>query len=187
MSDSTLLSNIVGYVDAMASKEKLEQNGTDFSEKKGAVKKVINSLHPKRIKLKVVASKQETATTDTIRVEAVDGGVLPPFQAGQYINIFVNIDGVETARPYAIASSPTQRTYYELTVKKSEGGYVSHYLVDRLETGQEILSSGPMGSFHHNPIFHGDDLVFMAGGSGSVPARSMMLNILDMTYHINFI
>lgn len=179
MSNSNLLSNLVGFVDAMAAKTELEKNGTDFREQKGAVQNVINMLHPKRLELKVAHIKRETETTDTLRLEKVDGGLLPPFQAGQYINIFVTINQVETARPYAIASSPKQRHFYEITVKKSESGFVSHFLVDQTEVGQTVQSSGPMGSFHHNPVFHGDDLVFLAGGSGSVPARSMMLNILD--------
>ena len=179
MSDYQLLSNIVGYVDAMAAKEVLAENGTDFTEKKGAVRRVIHALHPKRLTLRVVGIKRETSTTVTIRLQSEDGQNLPPFQAGQYINLFVDIDGVKTARPYAIASSSAHRQYYEVTVKKSEGGYVSHYLVDQLQLGQVISSSGPVGDFHHNPLFHGEDLVFLAGGSGSVPARSMMLNILD--------
>lgn len=179
MSDYELLSNIVGYVDAVAAKAELEKAGTDFSEEKGKVGQIINALHPKRLHLSVTDIRTETATTNTIRLQAVDGRELPPFQAGQYINLFVEIDGVQTARPYAIASSPAQREYYDLTIKKADGGYVSHYLVDQLKVGHVINSSGPMGSFHHNPVFHGDDLVFLAGGSGSVPARSMVLNIID--------
>ncbi|WP_460104007.1 FAD-binding oxidoreductase [Sessilibacter sp. MAH4] len=104
---------------------------------------------------------------------------MPPFQAGQYINLFVEIDGVKTARPYAISSSPTQCFFYDLTVKRARGGFVSGHLLDRVEVGQRLQSSGPMGTFHHNPLFHGDDLVFLAGGSGSAPARSLLLDILD--------
>lgn len=179
MSEQNILDHIAGYTNAMRAKRALAESGSDFSEQKGAVANVINSLHPKRLSLKVTAIRQETAFTSTIRLQAVDNKPLPPFQAGQYINLFVTIDGVQTARPYAIASSPAQRDYYDVTVKKAAGGYVSHYLVDRLSSGQIISSSGPMGSFHHNPVFHGNDLVFLAGGSGSVPARSMMLNILE--------
>ncbi|MFN4316663.1 flavin reductase family protein [Acinetobacter parvus] len=36
-----------------------------------------------------------------------------------------------------------------------------------------------MGTFCYNPLFHGNDLVFLAGGSGSAPARSMLLDILE--------
>jgi glycine betaine catabolism B len=36
-----------------------------------------------------------------------------------------------------------------------------------------------MGTFHHNPLFHGDDVVFLAGGSGVVPAMSMIRDVID--------
>jgi ferredoxin-NADP reductase len=36
-----------------------------------------------------------------------------------------------------------------------------------------------MGTFHHNPLFHGDDVVFIAGGSGVAPAMSMIRDICD--------
>ena len=33
-------------------------------------------------------------------------GWLPPFQAGQYVNLFVDVGGIRTSRPYSIASTP---------------------------------------------------------------------------------
>lgn len=106
-------------------------------------------------------------------------GPLPPFQAGQYVNVYVNIDGVATARPYAISSSPGQRRHYDITVKRARDGFVSGYLLDRVNVGQILQTSGPMGTFHHNPLFHGRELVFLAGGSGIVPARSMLLDMIE--------
>lgn len=179
MSEHNALKSIVGYQEACEAKEALEQTGSDFRELRGQVRQTIARLHPKRLQLRVAEIIDDTPTTRTLRLIAADGGELPPFQAGQYINLFVNIDGVETARPYAISSSPARRSYYDLTVKRAPEGFVSHYLLDRVSTGQALQSSGPMGTFHHNPLFHGDDLVFLAGGSGSAPARSMLLDILD--------
>jgi ferredoxin-NADP reductase len=180
--DSTVkqdvMNSVVGYVEAVKKKAEMEETGTDFLEERGRTQQTINTLHPKRLRLKVTDIFTDTASTKTVRVKAIDG-YLPPFQAGQYVNVFVDINGSPTARPYAMSSSPTERGYYDLTVKKAEGGFVSHYLVDELSIGQEISTSGPMGSFHHNPLFHGSDLVFFAGGSGIAPARSMIKNIID--------
>lgn len=179
MSEQNLLNAIAGFREAWQAKEALEQSGTDFHEVKGEVAGTVVQLHPKRLELEVAQVIDETATTKTLRLVTADRSVLPPFQAGQYINLFVEIDGVATARPYAISSSPSQRVYYDLTVKRAQGGFVSNYLLDRVAVGQRFLSSGPMGSFHHNPLYHGDDLVFLAGGSGGAPARSILLDILD--------
>lgn len=186
MSDNNVLNAVAGFRDAMAAKDALAQTGSDFTEVKGAVAKTISQLHPKRLALTVTQIVEDTPSTKTLRVAASDSRLLPPFQAGQYINVFVQINGVETARPYAVASSPRERRYYDLTIKRAQGGFVSHYLLDAVQVGDSLQSSGPMGSFHHNPVFHGDDLVFLAGGSGSVPARSMLLNILHNDLPFNF-
>lgn len=179
MSNIHVLNAVTGYQEIMYAKGELEKTGTDFSEYKGQIANIMHTLHPKRIDLVISNIVQETPTTATIRLVSKHGHDLPAFQAGQYINLFLNVQGTYTARPYAIASSPSERQHYDLTIKKADGGFVSHYLVDQIQVGQEFQSSGPMGSFHHNPLFHGNDLVFLAGGSGSVPARSMLLNILD--------
>lgn len=189
MSAANPLNIVAGFQEAMASKQRLSETGSDFLAEKGQVSQSINQLHPKRLHLVVSEIVAETPSTSTIRLVKSGGGDLPPFLAGQYINLFIEIDGVLTARPYAISSSPTIRQYYDLTVKRAPGGFVSPYILDRLLPGRELLSSGPMGTFHHNPIHHGDDLVFLAGGSGSAPARSMILDILecDKPFHFHMI
>lgn len=179
MSDYNLLNAVAGFSEALQAKKELERSGTDFTQAQGEVRRTVAQLHPKRLALRVAAVIDETPSTKTLRMVAEDGSELPPFQAGQYVNLFVEIDGVSTARPYAISSAPSQHQHYDLTVKRAQGGFVSNHLMDHVAAGQHLLSSGPMGTFHHNPLFHGDDLVFLAGGSGSAPARSMLLDILE--------
>lgn len=178
MPDTTILNAVAGYARAMADKQQLAQHGSDFRELRHSVGNTLAQLHPRRLELAVEAIVEETPTTRTIRLVS-RAGPLPPFQAGQYVNLYVDIDGVHTARPYAISSSPSERGHYDLTIKRARDGYVSHYLLDRIAVGKHLQSSGPMGSFFHNPLFHGSELVFLAGGSGIVPARSMIRDMLD--------
>lgn len=182
------LSVIDGYKEMLEQKEHLEKTGSDFSDQKGKVGKTIAKLHPKRIMLEVDSIIEDTPSTKTFRLKSTNG-MLPPFQAGQYINLFVEIDGVNTARPYAISSSPLTRDYYDLTVKLVDGGFVTNYLLSEVKVGQQLLSTGPMGSFYHNPLFHGKDLVFLAGGSGIAPAMSMLKDVLEksLDYKFHFI
>jgi len=182
---TNVLDVVVGYQEAVKVKKELEKTGSDFSDQKWATGNAIAKLHPKRLTLEVSEIIEDTASTKTFRLVST-GSDLPPFQAGQYINLFVNIDGVETARPYAISSSPNTRAYYDLTVKRVAGGFVTPYLLDSVEVGQQLLSTGPMGTFYHNPIFHGDDLVFLAGGSGIAPARSMLKQVIDNNLNQRF-
>ncbi|GLQ32156.1 FAD-binding oxidoreductase [Litoribrevibacter albus] len=191
--EMNVLHAVDGYQKALDHKAELEKNGTDYTEQKGKVENTIAKLHPKRLTLEVAEIIKDTPTTKTFRLVST-GLALPPFQAGQYINLFVNIDGVETARPYAISSAPLSsqkgaRGHYDLTVKRVEHGYVTHFLLDRVKVGDQFESTGPMGTFYHNPVFHGNDLVFLAGGSGIAPARSMIKDIADrgLTYNFHLI
>jgi len=179
MSQQNPLNAIVGYQQALEQKQALEQTGNDFKKLGQEVANTAVQLHPKRISLTVTEVLIDTGSTSTLRVQRANGELLPPFYAGQYINLFVSINGVNTARPYAISSSPNQRHYYDLTVKRLKGGFVSNYLIDEVKVGDKMASSGPMGNFYHQPIFHGNDLVFLAGGSGSAPARSMLLDLVE--------
>jgi ferredoxin-NADP reductase len=181
---SNILHAVNGYQNALDQQRELLKTGTDFNEQNGHVAKTIASLHPKRLKLVVSDVNEDTASTKTLRFKAEDN-FLPPFQAGQYLNLFVNIDGTETARPYAISSAPQERGFYDLTIKRVADGFVSHYLLDDVKVGDTFQSTGPMGTFYHNPLFHGDDLVFLAGGSGIAPARSMILNMIENKDPIN--
>lgn len=147
----------------------------DASDHWSRTREVIDTFHPKRLHLIVDEVVEETATTSTFRLTRPDRGLLPPFLAGQYVAVFV--DG--TSRPFAISSSPAHREHYDLTVKRVPGGRVSNLLMDTWAAGQQVLTSGPMGTFFHNPLFHGHDVVFVAGGSGVAPAMSMIRDILD--------
>ena len=106
MSEQNALNLVAGYAEAAAAKRALEQSGSDFYEVRGEVGSTVVQLHPKRLELEVAEIIEDTPTTKTLRLVAADRRALPPFQAGQYINLFVDIDGVQTARPYAMSSSP---------------------------------------------------------------------------------
>lgn len=186
MADQDVMNAVAGYAKVVEGKKALEAAGSNFSNTKGDVRNAIDKLHPKRLDLVVKDVLVETPSTKTLRLVRNDGSNLPPFQAGQYVNLFVNIGGILTARPYAISSSPTQRSFYDLTVKRAQGGFVSGHLIDSVHAGDALQTSGPMGSFHYNPLHHGSELVFLAGGSGSAPARSLLLEMLEKRPSHNF-
>jgi len=110
----------------------------------------IGRLHPGKLGLKVVDIFEETATTKTLRLSSEDQP-LPPFIAGQYIALFLEINGVRTSRPYSISSQPKQTGYYDLTVRRVENGRVSNHLLDGVHVGDTLEASGPQGNFYHNP------------------------------------
>jgi ferredoxin-NADP reductase len=148
--------------------------GVDYTAEayRASVRRTVEALHPPRMRLRVIDVTQETATAKTFRLVRVDGD-LPPFRAGQYVNLFVDIQGVVTSRPFSV-SSPPGRDYLDLTARGLSSGFVTPYLLAQINVGDSLDSTGPCGSFYHEPLADGSDLVFLAGGSGITPFMSMI-------------
>ena len=132
----------------------------------------LHMLHPERLNLKVDLIIDETPSSKTLRLVPAEGPS-PLFQAGQYLNLFVNIDGLETSRPYTISSAPGL-PHLDITVRRKENGFVSGFLLDRVRPGSLLESTGPAGSFHLEPLVDTEELVFLAGGSGITPFASIL-------------
>ncbi|GGO96765.1 2Fe-2S iron-sulfur cluster-binding protein [Wenjunlia tyrosinilytica] len=161
-----------GYTDIQAD---IDGRPADTADHTAQTSRTVASYHPRRLALTVSGIITETVSSATFRLRRPDGADLPPFLAGQYVGVFA--DG--TNRPYALSSGPASLDHWDLTVRRVPGGRISNHLIDTLAVGGTLTTTGPMGTFHHNPLFHGDDLVFLAGGSGVVPAMSMIRDILD--------
>ena len=138
----------------------------------------IRLLHPERIELAVSDIIEETASTKTFRLTSTDN-YLPPFLAGQYIALFLEIGGIRTSRPYSISSQPNQTGFWDITVRRVESGLVSNYLLDEVQRGDTLVSSGPAGNFYFNPLIHKKVMVCIAGGSGITPFMSMVREIIE--------
>jgi ferredoxin-NADP reductase len=153
--------------------------GIDYTDENTIrpVKSIVELYHPKKMRLKVREILDETPSTKTFRFERVDRS-LPPFRAGQYVNLFMDVDGVLTSRPYSISSSPESK-FLDLTIQQKPGGFVTRYLLSELKVGDELQSTGPKGHFYHEPLIDGRDLVFLAGGSGITPFMSMIRSLLQ--------
>lgn len=166
--------NMSNIREIRAKLEESKKANQDQRVTRGDMAAKINSLHPASVNVKVKSITEVTSTSKCIRFVA-DDDVLPYFRAGQYINVKVNINGIRTSRSYTLSSPPSERGYYEITVRrKPAGGFVSDYLLDDLKVGDKLEISGPSGSFYYRRPLHGDDLVFLAGGSGITPFLSMI-------------
>lgn len=173
MSLKDVINDIEGYQDIKSEIAVLKKYGFDHSIQRGRLDTMLGMLHPKKLRLRVSEIIEETKTTKTLRLVPTQG-YLPPFQAGQYINLAVETGGVVTSRDYSISSPPCQIAFYDVTVRRVGDGFVSEYLLEETKVGDEFTSSAPAGNFYYNPLIHGDELVFIAGGSGVTPFMSMI-------------
>ena len=167
-----------GYDDIINEIRICRKYGIDYSVEKGSVQECINRLHPARLRLRVSDVIEETGSAKTFRLVSPEH-YLPPFQAGQYISLSLGIGSIRLSRPYSISSSPRQTGYYDITVKRVEDGLVSGHLLDHVSRDEMLECSGPWGNFYHNPIFHENTLVCIAGGSGITPFMSMILETIE--------
>ena len=117
---------------------------------------------------------QETPDVKTFRVNAPEGGKLFEHMPGQCAMLCV--PGISEAM-FSITSSPTNKEYQEFSIKKC--GELTSYLHD-LQVGDEITVRGPYGN--HFPVeteLKGKNLLFIAGGIGLSPLRSVINYVLD--------
>ena len=113
--------------------------------------------------------RQQTPDVQTYRVEAPGGGVIFPHQPGQCA--MVSVPGVGEAM-FSITSSPTNTEYMEFSVKRC--GMLTDYL-HRMGAGQQVTVRGPYGNnFPVETGLKGKDLLFIAGGIGLAPLRSVI-------------
>jgi ferredoxin-NADP reductase len=125
---------------------------------------------------------EETPDVKTFRLASPDGGPLPfAYEAGQYLNLALTIDGKRVNRSYTIASSPTRGGHCEISVKRAADGYGSRHLHETWREGDRIKVSAPAGVFTFMP---GDArrVVLIAGGIGITPLLSMIRSLTDRSW-----
>lgn len=118
-----------------------------------------------------------TPTTRIVRI-ALDGAPYS-YRAGQAASVSVNPG--EPVTPYSIASAPSETAatgYIELLVKV-DGSNRFGARVSSLEPGMPLLLSQPIGRFTLPDTAAAHPLLFIAGGTGIAPLRSMILESIS--------
>jgi len=135
----------------------------------------VEPLNPELVQTLVVRSTRFVA--DDIReIELVDqqGRDLPPFTPGAHILIQAP-NGV--TRRYSLTNAPAERSRYVIAVKREPNGRGgSASIVDDLRPGDLVHVSLPRNEFELSESAPG--YLFIAGGIGITPIRSMIRHVL---------
>ena len=99
------------------------------------------------------------------------------YNAGQYINLELNIKGKPVRRSYSICSSPNSELL-QVGVKKVPKGLFSTYVNRELKKGDTILVGIPEGNFIWVPEEKKTSVMAIAAGSGITPIVSIMKTVL---------
>jgi NAD(P)H-flavin reductase len=120
--------------------------------------------------------EDETPDTRTLRLRFKDQALADSFdfKAGQFGEYSVFGAGECT---FCIASSPTRKGYIECSFKSV--GKVTHALRE-VNVGDTLGFRGPYGNSFPVESWAGRNVVFIAGGIGLAPVRSVIWNVLDL-------
>jgi len=104
--------------------------------------------------------------------------VSPEFRPipGQHIAV-VHPDGER--RPYSIASRPEHDYFFELHVRRIDGGKVSRWLVDEVSPGDTVRIQPPAGGFINRDSPDGQKLLLIATGTGLAPLLPILQEALE--------
>ena len=117
----------------------------------------------------------ETGDVSTFFVRFKESGIHDAFdyRPGQFLEVSVfNVGEI----PISITSTPTRKDYIELSIKNV--GLVSG-AIHKLDKGSEIGLRGPFGNGFPYERAYGKNLLFVAGGIGLAPLRSLINFALD--------
>ena len=128
---------------------------------------------PEIARLVGVADETPDTKTFTLRIRDSKNGDPFHFLPGQFLEL--SVFGYGEA-PFCIASSPTRAHTLETTVRRT--GQLTDAL-HKLGNGEEIGIRGPFGNGFDVEKARGKDLLFVAGGIGLPPLRSLIWNVLD--------
>ena len=130
-----------------------------------------NTLFTPRL-AQIVRKEQFTPKETFYEFRCKDGGELG-HDPGQFAE--VSVFGYGEA-PISISSSPTRGPNFQMTVRTV--GDVTTALAN-LPIGATVGVRGPFGRGFDIDAMRGHDVLFVAGGLGLVPLRSLIVNVLD--------
>jgi ferredoxin-NADP reductase len=129
--------------------------------------------------LRAVVTDVEHTTADSVTLTLRPTRQWRGFQAGQFVQIAVDIDGVRRTRCYSPSCSQYRKDgRIELTIKAHPQGSVSQYLHANAKPGLVLGLSQADGTFML-PAQRPEQTLLISGGSGITPVLSMLRTLAD--------
>jgi NAD(P)H-flavin reductase len=125
--------------------------------------------------MEIIKVVPETGDTKSFHIQFQEASLRESFSfvAGQFAEYSVFGEGEAT---FCISSSPTRMSHLEFSVKRV--GRVTHAL-HQLNEGDTIGFRGPYGNHFPLDKLKGKNLLFIGGGIGLAPLRSLIHNVVD--------
>lgn len=102
------------------------------------------------------------------------------FKQGQYVTLRVSFNNETIQRSYSICSSPFEKGFFRIGVKKVDGGKLSTYINQFFKTGLQVDVMEPNGKFFTELNSNASKQYYLfAGGSGITPMMSIIKAVLE--------
>ena len=124
--------------------------------------------------LKAIVTAIETQADGVKTIHLLPNQHWKTYQAGQFVELVLEIDGQPHHRYYSLSPMTTKGTF-SITVKKQADGVVSSYLTEQLQVGQSVKLNLPQGDFVYKQQ---QKLLFICAGSGITPCYSIISDLL---------
>ena len=121
----------------------------------------------------IVSVEEETPDTRTYFLAADGVPWRDAYRPGQFVEL--SVFGAGEA-PFCLSQSPTRSAFIEVTVRRT--GTVTNRL-DTYGPGDVVGLRGPFGNWFPFERARGKDLIFVGGGIGLPPLRSLINYVLD--------
>lgn len=97
-----------------------------------------------------------------------------PYQAGQYLQILLGNE----VYSYSIANAPLGARFYELHIRHSQDNPSTQRLLEAIKQQGEVKIKLPLGECHLEKLALNQSILFIAGGTGFAPIKSMIEQLL---------
>ena len=124
-------------------------------------------------KLATIVKKVPMTANEMLFEIKLDDGSILNHKPGQFVE--VSVFGVGEA-PISVSSSPTKKETFQLCVRKMGSLTTKLHM---LNVGEKVGIRGPFGHGFDTEFLKGKDLLFVAGGLGIAPLRSLFNYVLD--------
>jgi 3-ketosteroid 9alpha-monooxygenase subunit B len=133
------------------------------------------------LELELADVVDETADARSLVFKVPDGADVPAdrltYSPGQFLTLRVPSERTgSVARCYSLCSSPHTDDPLTVTVKRTDGGYASHWLCDNAHVGMRLHVLAPSGTF--TPKTLDTDFLLLAAGSGITPMMAILKSAL---------
>ena len=134
----------------------------------------VRDIHVRKMPARVIEKKLLAPDVMRIRIKLPAAQRLQ-FLAGQYLEILLE-DGKR--RAFSIASPPQSEDEIELHIRHVDGGGFTGWVFDELKVRDILRLEAPLGTFFIRNDRLDRPMIFMGGGTGFAPLKSMLEDLL---------